>query len=176
MWIFSLPPSRQSRAGESRGEGMTRAWVGEKKGNVTSWECPRETKKGTKAVVKNTWIYCGFSRLCDSIVVNSVQHFLKSWLDVEGLRLINFNRRSEKFVALNSKVFNRRTSIVDSAIALSKLRIYSGIDKVLTEFKSPSSACPCAGCRLLDGAWSEMTQPENSENLVTCTSMCTLVK
>ena len=102
--------------------------------------------------MKNTWIYCGFSRLCDSIVVNSVQHFLKSWLDVEGLRLINFNRRSEKFVALNSKVFNRRTSIVDSAIALSKLRIYSGIDKMLTEFKSPSSACPCAGCRLLDGA------------------------
>ena len=102
--------------------------------------------------MKNTWIYCGFSRLCDSIVVNSVQHFLKSWLDVEGLRLINFNRRSEKFVALNSKVFNRRTSIVDSAIGLSKLRIYSGIDKVLTEFKSPSSACPCAGCRLLDGA------------------------
>ena len=95
---------------------------------------------------------------------------------MEGLRLINFNRRSEKFVALNSKVFNRRTSIVDSALGLSKLRIYSGIDKILTEFKSPSSACPCAGCRLLDGAWSEMTQPENPENLVTCTSMCTLVK
>ena len=98
--------------------------------------------------MKSTWIYCGFSRLCDSIVVNSVQLFLKSWLDVEGLRLINFNRRSEKFVALNSKVFNRRTSIV----GLSKLRIYSGIDKMLTEFKSPSAACPCAGCRLLDGA------------------------
>ena len=72
--------------------------------------------------MKNTWISCGFSRLCDSIVVNSVQHLplFKFWLDEEGLRLINFNRRSEKFVALNSKVFNRRTSIVDSAIGLSK--------------------------------------------------------
>ena len=66
--------------------------------------------------------------------------------------MINFNRRSEKFVALNSKVFNKRTSIVGSAIGLSKLRIYPGIDKVLAEFESPSAACPCAGCRLLDGA------------------------
>ena len=85
MWIFLIeipckhvnffPPAVETiSCRRKQGEGMTRAWVGEKKRNVTSWECPRETKIGTKAVVKNTWIYCGFSRLCDSIVVMSVQH------------------------------------------------------------------------------------------------------
>ena len=60
----------QEKAGGGNDPGLSRR----KKRNVTSWECPRETKIGTKAVVKNTWIYCGFSRLCDSIVVMSVQH------------------------------------------------------------------------------------------------------
>ena len=85
IWIFLIeipckhvnffPHRRRDNLVQEKAGG--REWPGpesEKKRNVTSWECPRETKIGTKAVVKNTWIYCGFSRLRDSIVVNSVQH------------------------------------------------------------------------------------------------------